>query len=48
MGRLTEMWECPRPDTETPEIISGLNVNLDETGSEVGLDIDRASKRLAA
>jgi hypothetical protein len=28
--------------------ISGLDVDLDETGSAVGLDIDRASKRPAA
>jgi uncharacterized protein YuzE len=34
------------PGAETREIVDGLNVDLDEEGSVVGFDIDRASKRL--
>ncbi|MBV9288948.1 MAG: DUF2283 domain-containing protein [Hyphomicrobiales bacterium] len=35
-----------RPGSETREIADGLNVDLDADGSVVGLDIDRASKKL--
>lgn len=34
------------PSVETREIVDGLNVDLDLKGGVVGLDIDRASKRL--
>ena len=34
------------PSAETREIVDGLNVDLDLKGGVVGLDIDRASKRL--
>lgn len=34
------------PGTETRQIAEGLAVDLDEHGDAVGLDIDRASRRL--
>jgi len=34
------------PGAETREIASGVNVDLDEAGEVVGLDIDHASKKL--
>ena len=34
------------PGSETREITSGLNVDIDEKGEVVGFDIDFASKRL--
>jgi uncharacterized protein YuzE len=34
------------PGTETREIAPGLNVNLDDRGGVVGLDIDGASRKL--
>ena len=34
------------PGAETREVGEGLNVDLDANGDVVGLDIDRASKRL--
>ena len=34
------------PGTETREVASGLNVDLDANGDVVGFDIDQASKRL--
>jgi uncharacterized protein YuzE len=34
------------PGTETREVASGLNVDLDDKGEVVGFDIDFASKRL--
>lgn len=34
------------PGTETLEVTSGLNVDLDADGHVVGFDIDHASKRL--
>ena len=36
----------PEPGTETREIASGLNVDLDAAGSVVGFDIDFASEKL--
>ncbi len=36
----------PSPGTETREVASGLNVDLDDNGEVVGFDIDFASKRL--
>lgn len=35
-----------RPSAETREIVSGLNVDFDEAGNVVGLDIDGASRKL--
>lgn len=35
----------PGPSSETVEVSSGLNVDLDSTGDVVGFDIDRASTR---
>ena len=34
------------PGTETREIVTGLNVDLDAAGNVVGFDIDGASRRL--
>ena len=34
------------PGTETREVASGLNVDLDDNGEVVGFDIDFASQRL--
>ena len=34
------------PGTETREVASGLNVDLDDKGEVVGFDIDFASQRL--
>jgi uncharacterized protein YuzE len=34
------------PSAETREIVSGLNVDFDEGGNVVGLDIDGASRKL--
>ena len=34
------------PGAETREIADGLNADLDSRGEVVGLDIDRASRRL--
>ena len=34
------------PGTQTREIVEGLNVDLDENGDVVGLDIDHASGKL--
>ncbi|MCX7381725.1 MAG: DUF2283 domain-containing protein [Alphaproteobacteria bacterium] len=34
------------PGSETREIAAGLNVDLDDAGNVVGLDIDGASSRL--
>ena len=34
------------PGSETREIVEGLNVDIARDGSVVGLDIDRASRRL--
>lgn len=34
------------PGAETREIVVGLNIDFDEEGSVVGLDIDHASRRL--
>ncbi len=36
----------PEPGAEVQEIADGLNVDLNEAGEVVGLDIDRASRRL--
>jgi uncharacterized protein YuzE len=36
----------PSAGTETREVASGLNVDLDDKGEVVGFDIDFASKRL--
>jgi len=36
----------PEPGSETREVASGLNVDLDEKGQVVGFDIDRASRHL--
>lgn len=36
----------PQPGTETREVASGLNVDLDGNGEVVGFDIDLASRRL--
>jgi uncharacterized protein YuzE len=36
----------PEPGTETHALAKGPNVDLDEKGEAVGLDIDFASKRL--
>ena len=35
-----------QPGTETKEIVEGLNVDLDAKGAVVGIDIDRASRKL--
>ena len=35
-----------KPAAETREIAAGLNVDFDENGNVVGLDIDGASKKL--
>ena len=35
-----------RPGTQTREISDGLNADLDENGTVVGIDIDQASIRL--
>ena len=35
----------PGPSSETREVSTGLNVDLDSTGDVVGFDIDRASTR---
>jgi uncharacterized protein YuzE len=35
-----------QPGTETREVASGLNVDIDEQGEIVGFDIDLASQRL--
>jgi uncharacterized protein YuzE len=37
----------PEPGEETREIAAGLNADLNLKGEVVGLDIDRASHRLA-
>jgi uncharacterized protein YuzE len=34
------------PSAETREIVSGVNVDFDEGGNVVGLDIDGASRKL--
>lgn len=34
------------PGTETREIADGLNIDLNDKGEVVGLDIDHASKKL--
>ncbi len=34
------------PGVETREVVAGLVVDLDATGSVVGLDIDHASRKL--
>ncbi len=34
------------PGAETPEVVPGLNVDLDAAGDVVGFDIDGASRRL--
>jgi uncharacterized protein YuzE len=36
----------PGPGTETREVVSGVNVDLDADGTVVGLDIDGASGKL--
>ncbi len=36
----------PSPGTETREVSTGLNVDLDAAGDVVGFDIDNASTRL--
>ncbi len=36
----------PGPGTETRVVADGLNVDLDESGSVIGFDIDHASARL--
>ncbi len=36
----------PKPGAETIEVTEGLNVDVDDNGEVVGLDIDRASRRL--
>ena len=36
----------PQPGTETREVASGLNVDIDAAGEVVGFDIDHASRRL--
>ena len=36
----------PQPGTQTREVVSGLNVDLDEKGEVVGFDIDLASQRI--
>ena len=35
-----------QPGAETREIASGLNVDFDENGDVVGIDIDHASRKL--
>ena len=35
-----------RPGTQTREISDGLNADLDENGTVVGIDIDQASTRI--
>ena len=35
-----------RPGSETREVAPGVNVDFDETGGVVGLDIDQASGKL--
>ena len=35
-----------RPGSETREVAPGVNVDLDEAGGVVGLDIDQASSKL--
>ncbi|HEY0446476.1 MAG TPA: DUF2283 domain-containing protein [Allosphingosinicella sp.] len=34
------------PGTETREVVSGVNIDLDADGALVGLDIDQASQKL--
>lgn len=34
------------PGTETREVVSGVNADLDADGAMVGLDIDQASRKL--
>lgn len=34
------------PGTQTREVVSGVNVDLDAEGAVVGLDIDGASRKL--
>ncbi len=36
----------PEPGTDTREVASGLNVDLDANGDVVGFDIDHASRKL--
>jgi uncharacterized protein YuzE len=36
----------PVPGTDTREVASGLNVDLDANGDVVGFDIDHASRKL--
>jgi uncharacterized protein YuzE len=36
----------PEPGADVREVADGLNVDIDAAGNVVGLDIDRASKRL--
>ena len=36
----------PQPGTQTREVASGLNVDLDAHGEVVGFDIDHASRKL--
>lgn len=36
----------PGPGAETREVADGVNVDLDEGGEVVGLDIDHASRKL--
>ena len=36
----------PGPGSETVEVSSGLNVDLDSSGDVVGFDIDKASTRV--
>ncbi len=35
-----------KASTETKEVSEGLNIDLDEDGNIVGIDIDNASKKL--
>ena len=36
----------PGPGAETREIANGVNADLDEDGTVIGLDIDQASRKL--
>ena len=36
----------PNPSAETREVADGVNIDLDAKGALVGIDIDRASKKL--
>lgn len=35
-----------QPGAETREVVAGLNVDFDEKGDVVGIDIDHASRKL--